>query len=208
MRSYLFIFALLSFPVFGQISTGSVLMIGNHSSICYTDSAAKFLTVEKSEELPDSLNSYQTIFVFSNSTSALSDTDVDRLVFFVGGLYLGSENWPLQAESNQLTKRMYFKESFGAYEQDVAEVASRTGNLHLDSMKNIPAGQSTVAFPMDYRLKVEAWVGDQPLILSGKLEAGKIIIDGGYSRFYCEQRSAESDQILQSFIDFLRSRND
>lgn len=181
-------------------------MIGNHTSICYSDSSASFSGIEKAVELPDSLNPYQIIFVFSNSTSTLSDSDVDRLVFFVeegGGLYLGAENWPLQAESNQMTKRMYFKESFGAYQQDEAEIASQTGNLNLDTMKNIPAGQSTVAFPMDYRLKVEAWVGDQPLILSGKLEAGKVIIDGGYSRFYCEQRSAETDQLLQSFIKFL-----
>jgi hypothetical protein len=144
--------------------------------------------------------------LFSNSTTTLSDSDVDRLIDFVeagGGLYLGAENWPLQAESNQMTKRLYLKESFGEYQADDAEISASKGNLELDSLDNVPAGSTTVAFPMDYRLRVEAWVDDQPLILSGALEKGKVIIDGGYSRFYCDQRSETTDQLFQSFMAFL-----
>ena len=67
-------------------------------------------------------------------------------------------------------------------------------------METIPAGRSTVAFPMDYRLRVEAWVADQPLILSGELDAGKVIIDGGYSRFYCDQRSEVTDVLWNAIL--------
>jgi hypothetical protein len=135
---------------------------------------------------------------------------VDRLINFAesgGGVYLGAENWPLQAESNQVTKRLYLKESFGEYQVDDAEIASNNGNLELDSLDKVPAGQTTVAFPMDYRLRVEAWVDDQPLILSGALDQGRVIIDGGYSRFYCDQRSGETDQLFQSFVSFLLKEN-
>ena len=116
---------------------------------------------------------------------------------------MGAENWPLQAESNQLTKKLYLKESFGEYNSDVAEIEQKSGNLRLER-ETIPAGKSTVAFPMDYRLRVEAWVADQPLILSGDLDQGKIIIDGGYSRFYCDQRSDATDELWQAIMTYLK----
>lgn len=200
MRNWCTLLMLFSFSVFGQNSE-EVLLIGNHTTICISDS-----TINRLDELPTSLSEYKVVFVFSNSTSALSDSDVDRLIDFVeegGGVYLGAENWPLQAESNQMTKRMYLKESFGEYQADEAEISASQGNLELDSLDNVPAGSTTVAFPMDYRLRVEAWVDDQPLILTGALEKGKVIIDGGYSRFYCDQRSETTDQLFDSFIKFL-----
>lgn len=204
MRAYLFVFFLLSFASFGQ-QARNILLIGNHSTICIDDT-----TIARATILPQTLTDYKVIFVFSNSTSTLSDSDVDRLIDFTengGGVYLGAENWPLQAESNQMTKRIYLKESFGEYQVADAEISSSNGNLALDSLKNVPAGRTTVAFPMDYRLRVEAWVDDQPLILSGALEEGRVIIDGGYSRFYCTNRSGETDQLFQSFLSFLINSN-
>lgn len=200
MRNWCSLILLFSFSLFGQNSE-DVLLIGNHTTICLAGSR-----INRLDELPSSLSRYKAVFVFSNSTSALCPSDVDRLIAFVeegGGLYLGAENWPLQAESNQLTKRIYLKESFGEYQADNAETYGSKGNMKLDSLDNVPAGSTTVAFPMDYRLRVEAWVDDQPLILSGVLEKGKLIIDGGYSRFYCDQRSETTDQLFVSFISFL-----
>ncbi|MFK7787641.1 MAG: hypothetical protein AB8B56_21140 [Crocinitomicaceae bacterium] len=156
--------------------------------------------------LPETLDSFKVICLFSNSTSSLNEADAIRIEEFVrsgGGLYLGAENWPLQAESNQLTQKLYLKESFGEYHLPVAEIEQESGNLDLE-MDTIPAGKSTVAFPMDYRLKVEAWVADQPLILSGKIDEGKVIIDGGYSRFYCDQRSDITDSLWAAIIAFLK----
>lgn len=198
MQFIRFLFILFPFLTFAQ---NQVLVVGNFSSICMEDS-----TVSKSMVLPDSLDSYKVICFFSNSTSSLTDAEVSRVEGFVrsgGGLYLGAENWPLQAESNQLTKKIYLKESFGEYDLPDAQIEKGSGNLGLE-METIPAGRSTVAFPMDYRLRVEAWVADQPLILSGKLDAGKIIIDGGYSRFYCDQRSDITDLLWKAIIAFLK----
>ena len=193
-----FLFPLLSYA---QAESSQVLLVGNFNSICMEDSS-----VMKVAELPESLDSFNVICFFSNSTSSLTDVEAERVENFVregGGLYLGAENWPLQAESNQLTKKLYLKESFGEYDAPVAEIEQSSGNLKL-GMKTIPAGRSTVAFPMDYRLRVEAWVADQPLILSGEVDEGKVIIDGGYSRFYCDQRSEVTDSVWAAIIAFLK----
>lgn len=190
-----------SFLSIAQDQTEHVLIVGNFDSVCLEDS-----TISKVKVLPETLDSFQVICLFSNATSSLTEDEASRVENFVrsgGGLYLGSENWPLQAESNQLTKKLYLKESFGEYDSPVAEIEQKSGNLDL-KMETIPAGKSTVAFPMDYRLRVEAWVSDQPLILSGNVDNGKVIIDGGYSRFYCDQRSEVTDSLWKAIIAYLK----
>ena len=97
------------------------------------------------------------------------------------------------------------QESFGNYHSDKIEFASTYGNLQLENLPDLPAGKTTSAFPLDYRLKVEAWVSDQALILSGNIGKGRIIIDGGYSRFYCENRNDLSSEMLIRFINYLYS---
>lgn len=195
---FYFLFCFLSVA---QAQNNPVLVVGNYSSICMDDSS-----ILKVTKLPQSLDSFEIICFFSNSTSSLDEAEVTRVENFVrsgGGLYLGAENWPLQAESNQLTQKLYLKESFGEYDSPVAEIERKSGNLDLN-VDTIPAGRSTVAFPMDYRLRVEAWVSDQPLILSGKVDEGKVIIDGGYSRFYCDQRSDVTDSLWEAIITYLK----
>ncbi len=183
------------------MKNNQVLLVGNYDSVCMNDS-----NFRKVSKLPDSLDSFKIICFFSNSTSSLNEVEASRVEAFVrsgGGLYLGAENWPLQAESNQLTQKLYLKESFGEYNSPVAEIEQESGNLDLE-MDTIPAGKSTVAFPMDYRLRVEAWVADQPLILSGNVDEGKVIIDGGYSRFYCDQRTEVTDSLWEAIIRYLK----
>ena len=77
--------------------------------------------------------------------------------------------------------------------------------MQLENLPDLPAGKTTSAFPLDYRLKVEAWVSDQALILSGNIGKGRIIIDGGYSRFYCENTNELSVEMLSRFITYLNS---
>ena len=202
MRQLTFFILFFSFNCFGQ-SDSLVLVIGNYKSICALDSVYHY-----SDSLPEKITGYSTIWVFSSSTSRLKSIDLQRLTSYIedgGGLYIGSENWPLQAEANQITQEIYLKSSFGNYQASQAEICTVSGNLRLDSLDSLPAGKTIVAFPMDYRLKVEAWVSDQPLILSGELGKGHIIIDGGYSRFYCDQRSYETDMILKAFFDYLNN---
>jgi hypothetical protein len=198
---WVFILMILSFSVQGQ---QNILILGNHSSLCLD----KGLEFEAKQTLPDSLNDFKVIMLFSNSTSTLTNKDVERIVTFIekgGGLYSGAENWPLQAESNQVTHRLYQKKCFGNYQDRIAECSEHSANLNLKEVDTIPAGSSTVAFPMDHRLKVEAWINDQPLILSGELGKGRIIIDGGYSRFYCNQRNEFSDLLFKEILLYLHS---
>lgn len=200
MRLIIF-FLFLSTVSFSQ--KDSILVVGNYSSLCLPHS-----TFALADSLPESLEGVKIIMLFSSSTSNFSHRDIDRIEDFIrggGGLYSGSDNWPLQAQSNQVTHQIYKKETFGNYQQTNAE-PTQDGNLHLEELDTIPAGETTAAFPLDYRLKVEAWVQDQPLISSGSLGEGKIIIDGGYSRFYCSYRSDSTDELLKQFLIFLSNQ--
>ena len=199
MNNFLLFFSLLlSTTLFSQ---NKILFIGNISQICYEDSNS---TIELSSDLPDTLSSYSAIFLFSSAQSILNEKKVEQLLQYLNGgngLYLGSENWPLQAESNVMTNLLFSKNSWGDFSEPNAQLSEKG---IFEEMKTIPSGTTTVAFPMDYRLKVEAWVNDEPLILSGEYYKGKIIIDGGYSRFYCNiEKSGNNNFMLNQFIDFL-----
>ena len=199
MRFVLFFFSLyFSFSLFSQ---SHYLVIQKNDKVCLDS----FETFVINDSLPEALSDFNAIFLFSNASSLLSNEDVERIVTYLnngGGLYTGADNWPLQAESNQMTSRLFKKESFGNFEESNAEASKDGGNLNLKALEQIPAGRSTVAFPMDYRLRVEAWIADQPLILSGHIKQGKIIIDGGYSRFYCDGWNGNSSALLKEFLTF------
>lgn len=189
-------------PLFSISQNGErALVMGNLNRVCLPDS-----TLIIKDQLPDTLHTFNTIFLFSNATSFLSSEDVIRIDSFIaqgGGLYNGADNWPLQAEANQITQKLYKKESFGYYTEDLA-VSNNEGNLALSELDTIPAGTSTAAFPMDYRLRVEAWIADQPLILSGEHGKGRIVIDTGYSRFYCDMRDENTDLVFEKVFKYLR----
>lgn len=199
MNRFLILYSLLlSTTLFSQ---NKILFIGNISQICFEDTNSM---IELSSDLPDTLSSYSAIFLFSSAQSILNEKKVEQLLQFLNGgngLYLGSENWPLQAESNVMTNLLFSKNAWGDFNEPNAQLAEK--GIFKESA-SIPAGITTVAFPLDYRLKVEAWVNDEPLILSGEYYKGKIIIDGGYSRFYCNiEKGGNNNFMLNQFIDFL-----
>lgn len=178
-----------------------ILFVGNTDNICI-DSILPF--ADTSSALPKEIDHYEVIFIFSNARSVLTTHDQNQLLNFLSmgkGLYLGSENWPLQAESNQVTETLYEKKVWGNFETTVATADSKG---LLKELKSFPAGNTTVAFPMDYRLNVDAWINDEPLILSGLVKGGRLIIDGGYSRFYCNWDHVLNREIMRYFIDFLK----
>lgn len=197
MRSILIIFVILSTLGYSQ---PTAYVYGNDVNLCLTDT----LQITQLKELKN-LNSSDAVFIFSGAGNGLSKGAIDTLIEFVyrgGGLYIGAENWPLQTEANQITSRLFNKSSFGFYTSEIAESATN-GNLSFQDLDTIPSGKTAVAFPMDHRLTVEAWVEDQPLLLSGYHGKGRIIIDGGYSRFYCDQITVEGKQVLLRIYNFL-----
>lgn len=199
MRFYLLILILLFLKELS--AQDRILFVGNHPKICDTIEGK---TIEKLSSLPKDLSSYSSIFIFSTANSNIKEETIDTLEAFLEegkGLYLGSDNWPLVEESNQLTNYWYSKLNWGNFDEEKAEVSKTNEFKWKDS---IPAGETTVAFPLDYRLKVEAWINDEPLILSGELNGGKIIIDGGYSRFYCETINEEGKEVLLNMMNFLK----
>ncbi len=177
-----------------------ICFCGNVSSICEIEDS---IEVVYSNHFPDSLSSFDALFIFSSAESILNESHQQELLAFLEsgkGIYIGSENWPLQAESKELTNLFYAKETWGNF--TTKEAITNDKSLIADE-KKIDAGNSTVVFPLDYRLKVEAWVDDEPLILSGNWLNGRIIIDGGYSRFYCSNTTGINHDILKRFMDYL-----
>lgn len=197
MFKFISLFFILS--SLSALCQNKILFTGNVSGFCFEKDSNRVVTAE----FPDSLLQFDAIFLFSSANSILDDTDVEKLLIFLedgNGLYIGAENWPLQSESNQLTKVLFSKEVWGNFTSETAKIATESEIIQKDTMS---AGTTTVAFPLDYRLKVEAWVDDEPLISSGNLLGGRIIIDGGYSRFYCDAKNAEGQKVLNQFITFL-----
>lgn len=203
MKKWILNFTMLLLLISPRNSFGqqNILFTGNISKFCLKSDS---VTIHTSVDFPDSLFRYDAIFIFSGAQSTLSEEHVERLLEFLKsgkGLYLGSENWPLQAESNQLTNLLFSKQVWGNFSQEKAEIAEETGLL--SDIDSLAAGTTTVSFPLDYRLKVIAWVEDEPLILAGETFGGQLILDGGYSRFYCENMHAENRDVLLQFIAYL-----
>ena len=193
----------LLFLVFNNWSLGqnNILVIGNYQNIRLSDT----LSISYEKNLPDSISQYQSIFLFSTANSSFSSIDLDRIIEYVeygGGLYCGADNFPLQAEANQLTERIYNKKMFGENSSSLAK-AAEFGNLNLDAKTPISAGETTSSFPLDHRLAVEAWQDDQALISSGYIGLGRIVIDGGYSRFYKSNSHKSATSILEEILYYL-----
>ena len=197
MKIYvLFIGLFISNMCWGQVQ---ILLLGNTKQLCFSDTSKQFIS---SEKLPKKLYEYHAIMVFSSAHSRLSPNEIDQIIQFVsdgGGLYIGSENWPLQAEGNALTERIYTKSVWTAAEKPKKEI-SNIGIFR--DIENFPPGSTPVVFPLDFQLHVEVWYNDEPLILSGKLGRGKILIDGGYSRFYCNSLGEFEKEVLAVVLKF------
>jgi hypothetical protein len=152
------------------------------------------------------LTSFDCIFIFSTAQKSLDSITLSQLKLAVEqgtNIYIGSENWPFVAESNQVTTLFFNKSMQLMHDVRLAEVNTLTQSDRVFSRTFIPAGTTTSSFPLDYRLKVEAWTADNPLILSGKIGLGKLIIDGGYSRFYSENWDAEVELVWNELLDYL-----
>lgn len=191
------VFLLIAFSSCAQ--QDSILFIGNYQKICVPGNH-----VFKSDSLPDKINLYSMIFIYSGAHSDLDSTDIERIVLYIhkgGNLYIGGENWPLQAELNQLTSFLFQKTCYGNYNGADAESA-KNGRLELATLERIPSGKSTTSLPLDPNFNVEAWTNDQPLIVSAILGEGKLVMDGGYSRFYCAYESDDSKKVWSRIIEF------
>ncbi len=181
-----------------------IAFVANYSQICFNDSN---YIVERFDQLPVALDSFAAIFIFSGSSGQFGAQHYEAIEKFLlqgKGIYIGLENWPLQSEGNLLTNRYFQKESWGDFSQDYAVVTEKNAVIKAEV---IPSGTTTVAFPLDFRLQVLAWVSDEPLISAGEILGGKIIIDGGYSRFYCGFENENRQEILLQLLTYLLSKS-
>lgn len=182
MKSFvILLFLSIGIKASAQSVGTDILLLGNPVKFEHSDSLRSVFT----DKLPKNLDSFEAVFVFGTANSNLDQEDILRIDSFVrggGGLYVGADNWPLVSEANQLTEHFYQRRFYGM-NSGKFEIMS-TGALQLQREDTLYPGVSTVTFPLIFDLRVEAWAGDNPVILSGELGKGRVILDGGYSRFY------------------------
>lgn len=162
------------------------------------------ISVKIAQTLPTNLEEFDAIFIFSGAVSSLNSEELDALILFVKngkGLYCGAENEPLQQEFHQISNFLFSKSVWGTFTNQTAMVAEKSfiASANGDA---ISTGETPVAVPLDIRVKVEVWVDDEPLMTSYELEQGKIVFDGGYSRFYCDQME-ENKGVFESIVSYL-----
>ena len=178
------------------------LVLGNTHSMCLDTTQFKL------KSGIDSLENYDVLFIFSGANSLLTENDLDRIQEFLSagkGVYIGCENWPLQAEAQQLTNHLFSKEFWGETNESIATTNALSESIFNDKA-TIPAGKSIVLFPLDVRLNVEAWVKDEPVILSSEFFGGRLILDGGYSRFYCTDMNADTEAVWKILLNYLNGK--
>ena len=175
------------------------LFLGNNTAICKDFIDEKVDTVQLNP-----LEDYDLIYIFSGARSVLTTNFLQELDTFLTrgkGIYIGSENWPMQSEARILTQHLFQKEFWE--NQSNLSSSGEVSDHKVIASENIDPGRSVATFPMDVRLKVEVWLGDEPLILSSEYLGGRIILDGGYSRFYCPLNNDENKVLWDEITAFL-----
>lgn len=179
-----------------------VLVIGNSQSVALNELENANYTIQT--DVPNNLDNYDCIFIFSTAKNSFSENQFQQLLAYVAGgkgIYCGAENYPLNAEFDQFLNLLIGQVSYGKYDCKQARFDEQS-NLKQENLQEVASGNSIVSFPLDHRMQVDLWVNDQPLIASMNYENGRIVLDGGYSRFY----SANSDDVKQlwkSIIEYL-----
>ncbi|MFN5912078.1 MAG: hypothetical protein ACK45H_12135 [Bacteroidota bacterium] len=198
-KHLLTIFTLLWLPLVGQ---KRILVLGNCTKVCFPgDTTTCFFP---SKMLPDSLSSYDALLIFSSAHSTLTSENVLSIVNYLHsgkGLYIGCENWPMIQEGNQLTEALFNKRFWGEYAPAHALISENSG-LFPVTENELNSGTTAVFFPLDHRLRVEIWAGDEPLLLSSERFGGRLILDGGYSRFYCSEKE-QKNILFEKLVHYL-----
>ncbi len=178
-----------------------ILVIGNSDEICFDSS----YNVNIANNLDDLL-SYDIALIFSGVSSRIKKEDFSNIIEFVsrgGGLYLGCENWPFQAETNQILDHFFSFQSWGNFQSSYAKVSD---DSEITELKEIPTGNSVTVFPMNSNFKVDVWLDDNPIVMSGDFNNGRIVVDGGYSRFYCSEINETSKMFFLNLMKYLGSQ--
>lgn len=194
---------LLTFHFLQLLNSGlsqDVLILGNSESIVLKEVENVSYTIQS--EIPKELDSFDCIFIFSTAKNTYSETQFQQLLNYVSrgkGLYCGAENYPLNAEFDQFLNLLTGQVSYGKYDCKQASFDQQS-NLKHENLEEVASGNSIVSFPLDHRMQVDLWVNDQPLVASMNYENGRIVLDGGYSRFY----SGNSDDVNQLWISIVK----
>lgn len=171
MIRFLGIFILIANQSFAQ---KKILFYGNYQAV---ELGINGFDKIKCSSLPTDLDGFEGIFIFSQAHSTWTEADLNRLILHIengAALYLGADDWPLQAEANVLTSLLY---NLRFYPERASTSFHENGN-------EINNTNSQAFLPIHPQLQNMEWLNDHPVLLRGQLGKGKIVIDCRYARFY------------------------
>ncbi len=192
---------LLLFLIFSYVShyaQEAILVVGKYDEICFDTN----LNIEFGENL-DQIIDFDVVLIFSGASCAIEIQHIPKIIEFIsngGSVYLGCDNWPFQAESNMILENLFSFHSWGNFDATIAQVSQVS---ELTNLKEIPSGNSVAVFPLNPNFRVDVWLYDKPLIMSGNFDKGVLVIDGGYSRFYCSNMNAIGLKFFSDLIKYL-----
>jgi hypothetical protein len=175
----------------------SILVFGNRHSIChltrvkYLDSIAELKHYE-----------HKPFYIFS-TINTITENDIAVIKAHLekgGNLYIGLDNWPQQKEGIEILASWFQIDFFDEGKKGLL----KKGNGVLNGPDSINSYvQSNGYFSIQPNFKIEYWSNDCPVIMSSMLGKGKLIIDAGYVRFFCENISDEDTILLKEIIRYL-----
>lgn len=197
MKIILFISLLLLIKNVNSQVNDTVLVYGNHHSICYLP---KIKTLDSIAEIKNF--ELHTLYIFSTINS-LKESDIKLIKKHLengGNIYIGLDNWPQQKEGIEILDSLFQIHFFDEGKKGVL----KKGNGELNGPDTINSFvQTNGYFSIKANFKIEYWSNDCPVIMSTTIDKGKLIIDAGYVRFFCENISEEDAVLLKEIIRYL-----
>ncbi len=199
MNHYLLIFCLSSF----FFCNSQEIWFSNNSKVCSESINEVYLKTEKKDTFH-----HKIYFLFSNSTMIISEEKCDSIiadVFNGASLYCGLENDPLQTEGTYILHKMFALCTYASASScSISQKVEANELSNLKVANDVSYQNTPLYFPMSEMYKIELWQDDQPVLVSAKYGKGKVIFDGAYARFYCENWI--NDGLIEEIFRYLIER--
>lgn len=176
----------------------TVIVYGNHQPICHLKNCIYIDSISKIK-----FYAGKTFYILS-TLQTISEKEVALIKNHLqlgGNLYIGLDNWPHQKEGVVILSSWFQIHFYD--EEKKGHLKKGYGVLNgPDSINSYV--QSNGYFSIHPNFKIEYWSNDCPVIMSAQHGKGRMIIDGGYVRFFCENISKEDAILLNEIIQYLK----
>lgn len=200
-----FVFAISLLNLSQKVDSSILILYPNHiqtDSLEFTMTQNGFATNSIAwDNITDtqSLQSYSQLWIFSSGNNQISVPFKDSILSFLAagkGVYLGAENEPFWEEANSITESVWNTSFYGNFAGERVSVSRNETEVKTESI-DFYQGNTVSVFPMHPSFQVISWVEDEPLLLMTREENQKVIVDGGYSRFFVGREEGLIELILE-----------